>query len=67
MIKDFVGGMREYAARNDLGKPTLMFAQTEDHFGVCLDWHDYRRAFSFRRPSWTPDDYEKLCNALRAW
>jgi hypothetical protein len=67
MIKSFVSRMREYAAANDLGKPTLMFAQTDNVFGVALDWRDYRRAFTFNKGSWTIADYQRLCDALRAW
>jgi hypothetical protein len=67
MIRDFVANMHEYASVHNLGKPTLLFAQTETMFGVALDWRDYRRSFGFRRGPWTGDDYEKLCNALRNW
>lgn len=67
MIKEFVGRMYAYADYHHLGKPTLLFGQTTDHFGIALDWPDHRRSFTFNRSSWTGDDYEKLCNALRNW
>jgi hypothetical protein len=59
--------MRDYAQRHSLGKPTLLIADSESLYGIALDWRDYRRAFSFRKGAWTGDDFEKLCNAFRAW
>ena len=66
-IRDFVARMREYAEHNSLGRPTLLFAQTSDRFGVCLDWRDDRRAFSINKASWTVADYTNHCDALRNW
>jgi hypothetical protein len=67
VIKQFIERMREYASHHDLGSPTLLFAQSDTHYGVALDWRDYRRAFSFSKRGWTLADYQKLCNALRNW
>lgn len=59
--------MKDYAAVHSLGAPTLLFAQGTVHWGVALDWRDYRRAFTFNRATWTLADYQKLCDLLRAW
>jgi hypothetical protein len=67
MIRDFVARMHDYADEHGLGKPNLLFGQTSKQFGVCLDWRDYRRSFTFTKGSWTVDDYTKLCDALRSW
>lgn len=67
-IKEFVEHLKKYAADNKLGRPTLLFAQTPHHFGVCLKWPDDQRAFSLLKGGWTADDYGKLCDLLRgAW
>jgi hypothetical protein len=63
----FVNSMKEYAHNNNLGQPTLLFDQGIGHFGVCLDWRDDRRAFTFSKASWTVADYQRLCDKLRTW
>lgn len=66
-LKEFVATMKGYAAQNNLGKPTLLFAQTPHHFGICLKWTDDQRAFSLLKGAWTADDYGRVCDLFRAW